>query len=295
MQECGLWSVLILLVDKKKFGGHNRLKQCCIYRRCNTCNTSLRENKQPPPHNHAGIHETMKEFCGTFGWCLFTNYYMQVFNTSLPPLEHSVSLLGCQTPAKSKEVLKASDTLQWHSYIRTHAGLRPADTQVKQYSKSVIQGHKSLPKTKVFASSLDAFATLFASITVCFKEHQSVDEFVESAPSRRTSTKVYFQVSVWFCGGMITLIPHRYAATSLQEMHFVLLLVSKHLMRLLCLGVMSSPCISSMERGLVSLFNEVLMPNHQVVSPSLVLYNPLPRQHNYRNVAHISPTVMLPR
>ena len=121
---------------------------------------------------------------------------MQVFNTSLPPLEHSVSLLGCQTPAKSKEVLKASDTLQWHSYIRTHAGLRPADTQVKQYSKSVIQGHKSLPKTKVFASSLDAFATLFASITVCFKEQQSVDEFVESAPSRRTSTKVYFQVSV---------------------------------------------------------------------------------------------------
>ena len=77
---------------------------------------------------------------------------------------------------------------------------------------------------------------------------------------------------------MITLIPHRYAATSLQEMHFVLLLVSKHLMRLLCLGVlavMSSPCrlsISSMERGLVSLFNEVLMPTHQVVSPVLVLY-----------------------
>ena len=29
-----------------------------------------------------------------------------------------------------------------------------------------------------------------------FKEQQSVDEFVESAPYRRTSIKVYFQVSV---------------------------------------------------------------------------------------------------
>ena len=105
------------------------IKQCCIHTWCNTYNTnSLSGNKQPPPTQSA-IHDTMKEFCGMFGWCLFTNYYMQVFNTSLPPLGHSVSLLGCQTPTKSKDVLKVicGAALQWHSYTRTHAVLRPAE------------------------------------------------------------------------------------------------------------------------------------------------------------------------
>ena len=121
-------------LDKKKFGGHNRLKQCCIHRRCDTYNTSLSENKQPP-HTQSAVHDTMKEFCGMFGWCLFT-CCMQVFNTSLPPLGHSVSLLASQTPAKSKEVLKVSDTLQWHNCTRTHAGLRPAELSECQ-SKTV--------------------------------------------------------------------------------------------------------------------------------------------------------------
>ena len=39
------------------------IKQCCIHR---WCNTSLCENKQPPPTQSA-IHDTMKEFCGMFG------------------------------------------------------------------------------------------------------------------------------------------------------------------------------------------------------------------------------------
>ena len=47
-------------LDKKKFGGHNRLKQSCVHRRCNGYNTSssVDEHEQPPP-THSEVQETI--------------------------------------------------------------------------------------------------------------------------------------------------------------------------------------------------------------------------------------------
>ena len=66
-----VWAVVgaDIVLDKKKFGGHNRLKKCCIHRRCN----SYSENKQSPP-TQSEVQDTIKTltesaapFRGMFG------------------------------------------------------------------------------------------------------------------------------------------------------------------------------------------------------------------------------------
>jgi len=102
----------------KKFGGHNRLKQCCIHRQCNSYNTSSSVDKQPPP-THSEFQDTLNtliELAGPFHSMFAYNistFNMQPFNARLPPLEHSVALQGFQTP--KEEVLKVRDA--WSIYI----------------------------------------------------------------------------------------------------------------------------------------------------------------------------------